>query len=47
LSRKEIEPPFRPEIKDENWLRNFDEEFTKEDPINSYAPTNKELVDEY
>ena len=32
----------------ENWEHYFDEEFTKEEPINSYVPdTNKEIVDEY
>jgi len=32
----------------ENWENYFDEEFTKEEPINSYVPdTNKEIVDEY
>lgn len=30
LSRKEIEPPFRPQVQGDKWLANFDEEFTQE-----------------
>lgn len=46
LLNKTAEPPFKPKM--EHWEHYFDEEFTKEEPINSYVPdTNKEIVDEY
>lgn len=46
LYNKTAEPPFKPKM--DQWERYFDEEFTKEEPINSYVPdTNKEIVDEY
>lgn len=35
MMKKETEPPFKPKISGDNWVHNFDEEFTKEDPINS------------
>lgn len=37
LLKKELEPPFKPQISGDDWLNNFDEEFTKEDPVNSLA----------
>jgi len=47
LYQKKIEPPFKPKVSGENWLDNFDEEFTKEEAINSYAPANLDLLNQY
>jgi serum/glucocorticoid-regulated kinase 2 len=47
LYSKDLETPFKPKVTGENWLGNFDEEFTKEEAINSYAPTNMELINQY
>lgn len=30
LEKKEIEPPFKPNLTGDKWLQNFDEEFVKE-----------------
>jgi len=47
LYQKKIEPPFKPRIAGDNFLDNFDEEFTKEDPINSYVGTDQSLLSQY
>lgn len=46
LLNKTAETPFKPKM--DQWEKYFDEEFTQEEPINSYVPdTNKDIVDEY
>merc|ERR1719295_28883 len=37
LYSKEVEPPFEPNVKDEYDTSNFREEFTKEEPIDSFV----------
>jgi hypothetical protein len=41
LVNKQIIPPFKPPIQGDNWLENFDKQFTQEQAINSYTePTD-------
>jgi len=47
LHAQKVEAPFKPKIAGDNFLDNFDEEFTKEDPINSYVGTNMDLLNRY
>jgi len=47
LYKKEIEPPFKPQVSGDKWLANFDEEFTQEEAINSYAQPNMDLLNKY
>lgn len=42
---KMLDPPIKPQVDGENWLKNFDYEFISEDPVFSYAPKN-ELIEE-
>ena len=40
--------PFKPEIQGDHWVSNFDEEFTREEAINSYYPgTDMGLIKDY
>lgn len=43
LIKKQVTPPFKPNVSDGDWEKNFDEEFTQEEPINSFVPTNQEV----
>ncbi|KRX10725.1 Protein kinase-like domain [Pseudocohnilembus persalinus] len=46
LAQKKVKPPFKPNI--QNWENNFDEDFVKEEPINSFVPSNnQQIVDEF
>lgn len=48
LLKRELPTPFRPKVAGDLWVDNFDEEFTKEEAINSYQPgTNMKLINEY
>jgi len=47
LAKKEIETPFKPQVSGDKWLQNFDEEFTQEEAIMSYAPTNMDLINKH
>jgi serum/glucocorticoid-regulated kinase 2 len=47
LHIKKLEAPFKPDTKGDNWVDNFDEEFTKEDPMNSYVGTDQGLLARY
>jgi len=47
LYDKGVPTPFQPKVSGENWLNNFDEEFTKEEAINSYAQSNMDLINKY
>lgn len=40
LAQKKVKPPFKPNI--QNWENNFDEDFVKEEPINSFVPSNNQ-----
>lgn len=42
LENRKIKPPFRPKIKSKKDVLNFDQEFTKEDPV--LTPVNPELI---
>lgn len=43
LERREIEPPFKPKIKNPKEASNFDSDFTSEKPV--LTPTDKKLID--
>jgi len=47
LHEKKIEAPFKPKVVGDNWMDNFDEEFIKEEPLNSVVETNSELLSRY
>jgi len=47
LAKKEIDTPFKPQVSGDKWLQNFDEEFTQEEAIMSYAPTNMDLINKH
>jgi serum/glucocorticoid-regulated kinase 2 len=47
LAKKEIDTPFKPQVQGDKWLANFDEEFTQEEAINSYAAANLDLISKY
>ncbi|XP_057296654.1 protein kinase C delta type-like [Hydractinia symbiolongicarpus] len=42
LEKKEIKPPFKPEVKADNAVNNFDPDFTMEDP--KLTPTDEQLL---
>lgn len=45
LSKKEVTPPFKPGVSGDDWINNFDKQFTEEQPINSFAP-NSDLINQ-
>mmetsp|Transcript_1392 Transcript_1392/g.1266 ORF Transcript_1392/g.1266 Transcript_1392/m.1266 type:complete len:136 (+) Transcript_1392:487-894(+) len=48
LSQKKVNPPFKPKVRSEFDTDNFDEEFTSEDPINSFGShVNPEILKEF
>jgi len=47
LYEKKLEPPFKPKVAGDNWIKNFDDEFTKEEAINSYVPANMDLINKH
>ncbi len=41
-------PPFKPRVAGDQWIANFDDEFTKEEPVCSFAPIqDMQQLDEY
>lgn len=44
---KRIPPPFKPDVAGSAWLKNFDSEFTSEQPINSFVPANNDLLNQF
>lgn len=48
MEKLKLPTPFKPDIDEETWTKNFDKEFIAEDPINSYHPnTNLTLINEF
>eukprot|EP01016_Furgasonia_blochmanni_P006881 TRINITY_DN12761_c0_g1_i11.p1 TRINITY_DN12761_c0_g1~~TRINITY_DN12761_c0_g1_i11.p1 ORF type:complete len:376 (-),score=98.17 TRINITY_DN12761_c0_g1_i11:216-1262(-) len=47
LLEKKLPTPFQPKVSGGDWVKNFDEEFTREEAINSYQPTNMNLIKQY
>ena len=46
LSKKEIQPPFRPIVTGKEDFSNFDKEFTAEQPEESHSPEDRVLSDQ-
>lgn len=44
---KEIKPPFVPKVSGDAWLKNFDQDFTKEDVRDSVAKVDLEKLKEF
>ncbi len=42
MEKRQIKPPFKPKMKSKKDVANFDQEFTREDPV--LTPINPELV---
>lgn len=45
LLQKKVETPYKPPIQGDEWIGNFDQEFTNEQPINSYTE-NSDLINQ-
>jgi len=47
LVQKKVKPPFKPNVSSDYDVDNFDEEFTKEEPVNSYIDPNAKLLNRF
>lgn len=36
LIKKQLKPPFKPKIEGDDWIKNFDKDFTKEQPRDTF-----------
>lgn len=44
VEAKQYKPPFVPKVAGDDWVNNFDSEFTNEEPVNSFVPVNNRAM---